>query len=226
MKNKKLSYIIITSIITIILLYITDQVLQLSYISKVLVKLVVFTAFPFGYIRMTRDNFLKDSLMSKRRKLRFNKSHVLGIVIFVTIIVVYHFIKQYIDIETLVLEFEQKYRINKDNILYYSIYLTFVNSLLEEFFFRGFIFLNLKKIGMKSVGYIVSSLAFAIYHVSNFQNWFNIGVFVLAIIGLFVGGMIFNYLDDEENTFLNSWFVHICADLAIVLIGLSIFKVI
>lgn len=226
MKNKKLSYIIITSIITIILLYVTDQVLQLSYISKVFVKLVVFTLFPFGYIRMTRDNFLKDSLMSKRRKLRSNKSHVLGIVIFVTIIVVYHFIKQYIDIETLVLEFEQKYRINKDNILYYSIYLTFVNSLLEEFFFRGFIFLNLKKIGMKSVGYIVSSLAFAIYHVSNFQNWFNIGVFVLAIIGLFVGGMIFNYLDDEENTFLNSWFVHICADLAIVLIGFSIFKVI
>jgi membrane protease YdiL (CAAX protease family) len=130
------------------------------------------------------------------------------------------------NIEVLIFEFEEKYKINKLNIVYYGIYLALINSLLEEFFFRGFIFLSLKKIGMKRVAYLTSSIAFAIYHVGNFQNWFNIWVFVLATTGLFIGGMIFNYLDDHENTFLNSWYVHICADLALVGIGLSIFQVI
>jgi hypothetical protein len=39
-----------------------------------------------------------------------------------------------------------------------------------------------------------------------------------------MGGIIFDYLDDKENTFMNSWFVHICADVAIVVIGLYIFN--
>lgn len=76
------------------------------------------------------------------------------------------------------------------------------------------------------MAYLASSIAFSLYHISNFQNWFNIGVFILVSVGLFIGGMIFDYLDDRDNTFVNSWFVHICADLALVGIGMSLFHMI
>jgi membrane protease YdiL (CAAX protease family) len=78
-------------------------------------------------------------------------------------------------------------------------------------------------LGYKKTGYITSSLLFALYHIANFQNWFSPVLYILAIVGLFLGGTIFNFLDDKDNTFFNSWFVHICADLAIVFIGYLIF---
>lgn len=226
MKNKKLIYIIVTTFITIILLYIADQILHLNYLSKVLVKLILFSLFPIVYVLRTGENFIKDSFVHEKKGFGVKLSHILGILVFIILIATFYLIKQYMNIDILISEFELKYKINHSNILYYGIYLAFINSLLEEFFFRGFIFLNLKKLGMKRMAYLSSSIAFSIYHVGNFQNWFNIWVFVLATTGLFVGGIIFNYLDDKEHTFLNSWFVHICADIALVGIGLSLFKVI
>lgn len=223
MKNKKLIYIISTTLITMILLYLMDQVFHWSYLSKIVGKVVLFSFFPFVYIRITGENFIKSSLSYVKKGFRFKISHLLGICIFVLLIVVFIWIKQYLNISVLIYEFEEKYKITKTNIVYYGTYLILINSLLEEFFFRGFIFLNLKNLGKRRIAYGASSIAFSLYHISNFQNWLNVWVFVLATIGLFIGGMIFDYLDDKENTFLNSWFVHICADLAIVGFGYSLF---
>lgn len=222
-KHKKLIYIISSTIITIILLYSMDQILHLNYISKVAGKIIFFSLFPLIYIRMTGENFIKDSIIRANKHFHIKMSHILGISLFILLIIAFNWLKQYMNIAVLISEFEEKYKINKGNILYYGTYLTLINSLLEEFFFRGFIFLNIKGLGKKAVAYGVSSIAFSLYHISNFQNWLNLWVFVLATIGLFIGGMIFNYLDDQENTFLNSWFVHICADLAIVGFGFSLF---
>jgi membrane protease YdiL (CAAX protease family) len=204
-----------------------DQVLMVSYNAKIIIKVLTFLTFPMIYILMTKDNVVKDSMknaLQNCRKLKIKSvSTILGILLFLFLLGVYFLFKDFLDIDAIRLDFEVKYKITKDSLLYYGLYMSFVNSLMEEFFFRGFIFLNLKKLGYKKTGYITSSLLFAIYHIANFQNWFSPVLYILAIAGLFVGGTIFNFLDDKDNTFFNSWFVHICADLAIVLIGYLIF---
>lgn len=225
MKNKRLIFIIVASMITIVLLYIVDQVLMLNYLTKVGVKFFLFALFPTIYILWTKENFLKESIKNREKITKINLSTILGMVVFLVIIIVYIIVKQNIDIDVLIDEFESKYKINKNNIIFFGLYLAFINSLLEEFFFRGFIFLNLKKLNLKKLAYIISSTAFAIYHVANIQNWFSVGLFLFITVGLFIGGIIFNYLDDKQNTFLNSWFVHISADLAIVIIGFRLFGI-
>lgn len=224
-KNKRIMFVLLSALITIILLYIVDQILLLNYITKTGVKFFLFTIFPTIYILKTKENFFKESIKNRGKISKINLSVIIGIAVFLIIIIAYIVLKQYIDVNLLVDEFESKYKINKNNIIYYGLYLAFINSLLEEFFFRGFIFLNLKKLKLKKLAYFISSAAFAIYHIANFQNWFSIELFLFVTIGLFIGGYIFNYLDDKQNTFLNSWFVHICADLAIVIIGFRIFGV-
>ncbi len=230
MIKNKLRYLVVSSIITVAFLYIFDQVMTLSYMNKIFLKMVLFTIFPMIYIIQTGDNILKSSLRNLKRDRtdnhRVNLGAVLGFIVFSIIIVAYIIMNKYIDSDQLILEFQEKYKINKGNLMSYSIYLVFVNSFLEEFFFRGFIFLNIKKLGMKKTAYVFSSILFALYHIANFQNWFHVIMFILVLFGLFVGGCIFNYLDDKPETFLNSWFVHICADLAIVLIGFYIFGII
>lgn len=230
MIKKNLIYLIATSIFAIIVLYFFDQVMPLNYLSKIALKLALFTIFPVIYTMRTGENVLKSSIenikASKFKPRRLNVGAILGVLIFVALIVTYIIMKHYIDSDQLVLEFQEKYKINKSNIVYYSFYFVFINSFLEEFFFRGFLFLNIKRLGLRKTAYVFSSLLFAVYHIANFQNWFSLPVFILALVGLFVGACIFNYLGDKQETFLNSWFVHICADLAIVLVGLYIFEVI
>lgn len=228
MKDEKLKliYIIVSTIIAVLLLYISDQILMLPYTWKVVIKLLLFTIIPLGYLLTTHHNVIQESIENLKEIKNIKMSITLGIVVFAIIIVIYAIVKQYIHIDILIQEFEGKYKISKDNIIYYGLYMTFINSLLEELFFRGFIFLNIKKLNYKKCAYIISSLAFAIYHIANFQNWFSVTLFLLASAGLFIGGIIFNYLDDKPNTFFNSWFVHICADLAIILIGFRLFEII
>jgi membrane protease YdiL (CAAX protease family) len=100
-----------------------------------------------------------------------------------------------------------------------------INSFLEEFFFRGFVFLNVYETGNKGWAYLFSALLFALYHIAIFATWFNIPLMLLALFGLMVIGFVFNYLDTLSNNFLNSYLVHIFANLAIVLIGLALFGI-
>lgn len=55
--------------------------------------------------------------------------------------------------------------VNADNFIYVALYISFINSLLEEFFFRGYVFLILKKDSSLKFAYGFSSLMFAFYHV-------------------------------------------------------------
>jgi hypothetical protein len=55
---------------------------------------------------------------------------------------------------------------------------------------------------------------------------FDIGALILLLAGLFVGGCIFNYLNDSSETVYPSWFVHMCANFAINTVGFILFGVI
>ncbi len=226
-RSKNAAFIIVSAVVVVVILYISDQILALNYFEKSLMKITLFAAFSFIYTFKTGVSTFKTSLRNSRKEGsgRFHKrvSQYLGVTIFIGIIGVFFLIKDYIHTDVLIREFEDKYRINSSNIAYYGLYLSFVNSFLEEFFFRGFIFLNLKRLGYRKLAYFSSALLFSVYHIANFQNWLHMGIFILALIGLAVGGCLFNYLDEDQATFFNSWFVHICADIAIVFVGLRIF---
>ena len=121
--------------------------------------------------------------------------------------------------ESILEELKNKSKINSNNYLLVAGYFSFFNSLLEELFFRGFIFLGLYNLGYKKLAHIFSAGLFAVYHVAIFATWFNPSLMTICIIGLFIGGVIFNYIDIKSNTIFNSWIVHILADLTIAYIG-------
>jgi membrane protease YdiL (CAAX protease family) len=229
-RSKNAVFVIVTAVVAVIMLYISDQIIALNYLGKSLLKILLFTVFSFIYTLRTGENTFMVSFQNARKKssgtLGKKVSILLGLAVFIVIIAAFFILQGYIQTEILVKEFEDKYRINASNIAYYGLYLALFNSFLEEFFFRGFIFLNLKRLGYRKLAYLTSALLFSVYHIANFQNWLHMAVFILALLGLAIGGCIFNYLDEKQETFFNSWFVHICADLAIVAVGFRIFGLI
>ena len=101
----------------------------------------------------------------------------------------------------------------------------FVNSLLEEFFFRGFAFLVLRRYADERFACLLSALSFALYHTAMMLGWFPPLLFLLALAGLTAGGVLFNLLDARAGTIFPSWAVHIFANLAINTVGFILFKI-
>jgi membrane protease YdiL (CAAX protease family) len=223
MRNKKITYIIITVILSLTLLYVFDQILMVNYIVKTSLKLILLLLFPLLYSYKYNDPWIKKTFEKPLLSYPKNSLWLSGIV-FVSIILAFILLQGQLDLVTIISELENKYKIHARNFIFYGLYITFINSFIEEFFFRGFIFLNLKNLGLRKWGYLISSVAFALYHIAIFKNWFSPMVFMLALVGLIFGGMIFNFLDEKPNSFFNSWLVHISADLAIILIGFYLFS--
>jgi uncharacterized protein len=221
-KNDKL--VILASLVIVFLLYIIEQILDLNYGIKTGAKLMGMISVPLIYIRYVKKQGLKEAL--NLRQLNFKQVGLglgLGSLAFVVVILAYILFNKQIDSATILNDLSEK-GITATTFIWVGIYITFFNSFLEEFFFRGFIFLNLEK-ESKKLAYGYSSLLFALYHVGIFLNWFNIYLILLALLGLMIIGLVFNYLDTKSNNFLNSYIVHVLADVAIIIIGLRLFEV-
>ena len=102
-----------------------------------------------------------------------------------------------------------------------ALYISFVNSLLEEFFFRGFAFLTLRETGKPALAWGFSALAFALYHVCIMGSWFHPVLFLLLTAALAAAGLLFNQLD-RQGSLWPAWLVHMAANLAINIIGMRL----
>jgi len=221
-KYKKLAFILSMTLIMVVSLYLIDQTFQLNYFIKSGAKITLFAIGIFIYIRLFKYNYLAISFKHFKFSKRPTKVHLFGIFLIVFLIAVFFIFKQFMNVDKMVDDFVNKYHVTKANIYAYGAYIIIVNAFLEELFFRGFIFLNLREAGFKKTAYGISSLTFAIYHISIFQSWFAPWIMILFVFGLALGGIIFAYVDDKQETFLNSWFIHMCADVGIIIIGILI----
>ncbi|WP_373897151.1 CPBP family intramembrane glutamic endopeptidase [Haloimpatiens sp. FM7315] len=224
--NKQYRYILISSIVGCILLYYIEQILKVDYLTKTIMKIVIFTLIPYIYIKIYKKSNLKLSLKSKEvKKNNIKIGVILGSICFVIILLTYFILKDAINLQGILEELQNKSKVTAVNFIFVAIYITFGNSFLEEFFFRGFIFLNFYEMKHKKLAYIFSSLLFSIYHIAIFKTWFDVKLIMLSLFGLISVGIVFDYIDTKSKNFLNSWIVHILADASIMLIGMRMFKI-
>jgi membrane protease YdiL (CAAX protease family) len=222
----KRKYIIITSLLAFMLLYVIEQILLTNYFIKTLSKLLLFTLIPYVYIKYIKKSNLKESIVHPNDKKNLKLGIILGLISFFIVLITYYLLRNRIDLQTISYEMQTKSKITPMNFIFVSLYVTLGNSFLEEFFFRGFIFLNLYELRYEKQAYIYSSILFGIYHIAIFKTWFNLPLTCLALFGLIVIGFIFCWLDTKSKNFINSWIVHILADSAIILIGFKMFDMI
>jgi len=54
-------------------------------------------------------------------------------------------------------------------------------------------------------------------------GWFSPLIFLLALTGLFVGGLIFNFFNERFGNIYVSWLIHMFANFAINTVGFIMF---
>ncbi len=201
-----------------------DGVLSPNYAVKSVIKLVLFFALPFGFSLLDRSFSCKSLFIFDKKRLI--RSAAFGLFVYAFIVSVYYLVSPYFDFSGVTGTLQKDSGVNKNNFVFVAVYISAVNSLLEEFFFRGFAFLTLKKAGAAKTAYLFSAAAFSFYHIAFLTNWFNPGLFVFLIICLFLVGILFDRLDEKSGAIYPSLMVHIFANFAINTIGLILFGIV
>ena len=206
-------------------MYMVDAVLESDYLVKTIMKVIVFIIFPFIYQFRTKNTSVRQLFKVKSlKKLIF--SFGLGVLVYIIILSAYFILSDWIDLAGIQTQLSANSSVNKDNFVLIALYISVANSILEELFFRGFLFEQLRNLIKPQVASGISAFAFAIYHVAIMAGWFTPALFLLAMLGLFVGGLIFNWLTAWSETIYSSWLVPMMANIAINTVGYIMFAII
>lgn len=217
---KKL-HIPILVIIACIVMGIVDAVIQPGYAIKSAIKIIMFLLIPIVYGLFLKEFNIKNLMKPDKKGLCI--ALCLGFVIYGVVLGAYWIFKDVFDFSALTGSLNETTGVNKSNFVWVAIYISFVNSLLEEFFFRGFSFITLKKLTSRRFAYVFSSMAFALYHIAMMIGWFGLPVILISLVGLFLGGMIFNRFDEKSENIYLSWLIHMFANFATNTIGFILF---
>lgn len=224
--NKKSIYIIASALILSLSVTIVDAIIKPNYFLKIPIKIIFFLAIPLIYFLINKEETKAFKKLFTFKKNQLLKSILLGILIYVIIIVGYHITKNIIDYSNVTTNLTNSMDITANNFIYVSLYISLLNSFLEEFFFRGFSFITLKKHTSKTFAHIFSSTIFAVYHIGMLLGSFALPAIIFLLISLIIAGLILNYLNEQSDNIYPSWLVHMFANFAINTIGFILFGLI
>ncbi|GED70418.1 hypothetical protein BRE01_41200 [Brevibacillus reuszeri] len=99
----------------------------------------------------------------------------------------------------------------------FSVYLVFLNSLLEELFWRGFVLQRMLQSLSQAMAIVLSSFFYTLYHliVATVMFGFKIGLLITVLV--FVSGIIWGWIKGLFPAIYTTWFSHILADLGLVM---------
>lgn len=219
-------FIIAASTLSCALLYWLEQSIGVSYLLKTVFKLLLFISVPIIYKRFIKNEKVSTLDFKGWRQTPVWPGLLSGAAFALVLLSAYFLVGSQIELPRIAAELENKLRVSPANFLFVGLYIILGNSLIEEFFFRGFVFLSLLASGRPKTAYLFSSFLFALYHIAIFKNWFSLPLFLLALFGLIVVGLLFSWLDARYHNFMNSWIAHAFADSVIIIIGMRMFGMI
>lgn len=217
MKKRSILCVILVTVACCLAMALVDGVLRPGYGVKSAIKAAVFMLAPLTVSRLDRS-VAYLSLLRPHKK-RALTAVALGVGIYLLILGAYFLVSPFFDFSRIAGALTANAGVTRENFLYVSLYISFANSFLEEFFFRGFVFSNMKRLSGRKLAYVFSAGAFSLYHVAMMIGWFSPALFLLVMAGLGVGGMLFNWLNEKMGTIYCSWLAHMFANFAINTIG-------
>ncbi|MBE6955327.1 MAG: CPBP family intramembrane metalloprotease [Ruminococcaceae bacterium] len=221
-RNHSTILVLAVTILCCLVMAWVDGVLRPGYAVKSAIKAAMFLLIPLIASRVDRDVQYLSFLRPKKKGLL--PALALGAGVYAVILGGYFLVSPFFDFSQIAGALTENVGVTRQNFLFVSLYISFANSFLEEFFFRGFVFTNLKQHSGRGLAYLFSAAAFSLYHVAMMIGWFSPVLFLLVMVGLLVGGMLFNYLNEKLDTIYCSWLTHMFANFAINTIGFMLLR--
>ena len=163
--NSKSIYIISALFVFSLSVTCIDAFVHPPYFSKIPIKILFFLVLPLCYFLINKEAMPDFKSLFRFRKKGLLLSVGLGVGIYAVIVGGFFLTRNVFDYSGVTKNLTEGMGITKDNYIYVALYISFMNSFLEEFFFRGFGFILMKKYTCRTFAYIFSPVLFAFYHV-------------------------------------------------------------
>ncbi|MFU0791094.1 MAG: CPBP family intramembrane metalloprotease [Virgibacillus proomii] len=218
--RKRTTFIIISTIFTCLLLAFIEHGLNTNYAMKSISKIGLFLLNIWLYQVLFKDFRFLDVLTLKKFNQRdLQRLLFLGVLSASIVLAAYYFFQPYFTINQIKGDLTNRLGITTIGFIFVGLYITLINSFLEEYFFRGFVFFLLPR----KMAYLFSPLLFATYHIPMIALWFSPILIGICFIGLWLIAIIFHRVNEKDRTIWSSWIIHICADIMIISIGITFF---
>jgi membrane protease YdiL (CAAX protease family) len=96
---------------------------------------------------------------------------------------------------------------------------TFVNSLMEEYVYRWFVFHQCEGLMKSTAAVCTSAAVFTAHHVIAVSQYLDPVLATLASAGVFAGGLVWSWLYLRYRSIWPCWLSHVLADIAVFGIG-------
>lgn len=222
--KRKISIISSIILVSLLVTYV-DAVIKPNYFFKIPFKILAFILIPIFYFLVNKDEQKEFKKLFKYKKTDIKKGIIIGVPIYIMIVVAYLLTRNFIDFSNVAPNLSNTMGITKNNYFLVALYIPLLNSFQEEFFFRGYGFISLKKKTTRLFAYIFTSIMFSIYHIGMLIGSFDWYVIILLLIGLIIGGCILNYLNEKNDNIYVSWIVHMFINFGINTVGGILFGV-
>lgn len=101
----------------------------------------------------------------------------------------------------------------------FAIFIAIFHSLLEEYYWRWFVFGRLREVTSGRVAHVLGAVSFAAHHVIITTQFFPLGWGLFFGMAVGVGGAIFSKLYERQQTLVGAWIAHMIVDFGIMWIG-------
>ncbi len=227
MKQSKQAWLMIAAVtFCALVMSIVDGVIQPGYAVKSVIKVILFLIVPLCYFLRYPSERSQFRALFRPKGRDIATAFALGVPVYALIVGGYFLITLFVDLTAVILKLTADGGVSAENFVFVSLYISFVNSLLEEFLFRGFAFITLKTHTTRRFAYLFSAAVFACYHFGMIAGTVNIPVWIAAMAGLFVAGLVLDYLNERSGNIYVSWLVHMFANFGINTVGFVVFGMI
>ncbi|MBQ6655051.1 MAG: CPBP family intramembrane metalloprotease [Erysipelotrichaceae bacterium] len=215
MKSKKETLMgLLLALAAIAVVLITEQLIKPGYFIKSAVKLACFGGAIIIYSVITGKKITSVIFL---RRLKDARPLILSVLFcFFGMAAAFLIFRSQLDLVNIRDNLMAKENLTRENCLYVFAYIIIVNSFLEESFFWGFISHLLEN---RRLGFLLSALLFALYHIGIVSGWFNPLIFLICIGGLALVGLFLQWLAEHFGSIAGSWIAHGSANVAINIIG-------
>jgi membrane protease YdiL (CAAX protease family) len=106
-----------------------------------------------------------------------------------------------------------------DHYWSFGLFLAVMHSLIEEYYWRWFVFGRLKEVARPISAHLLAGASFSAHHVIVATQFFPLiwGTVLGLLVG--VGGIIWSMMYEKQQTLAGAWISHLIADLGIPSIG-------
>ncbi|MFO7710812.1 MAG: CPBP family intramembrane glutamic endopeptidase [Candidatus Woesearchaeota archaeon] len=219
--------LILLLVLPLLIIFISRIFFPSTYLFSSIYKIIFL--FPIAY-RLFSGKSVKEAI-SKHfsiKTLRKNVVQVTGIGLILSGIYIgaFYVAKGLIDMGEIVSRLQETISADATSMIFIGLYIIVLNSLLEEFFWRGFLFDEFRKRFPYWISHLATGIGFSLHHVIFYYNWFSIPVFLAVTFGLVGYAIIMNLVFERYKDLFSCWVIHAFADVAQIYIAFTVFGII